>query len=73
MAEKIIDPFINVENVDPDPTIDEPLTSSGQSQNLFGVININNNRIKLDGNNGRIIINDGTNDRVLIGFQEDGF
>lgn len=30
-------------------------------------------RIELDGDNARIVINDGTNDRVLIGYHAGGF
>ncbi len=29
--------------------------------------------VLIDQKNGRIIINDGTNDRILIGFQSGGF
>lgn len=29
--------------------------------------------IKIDGRNKRIIVNDGANDRILIGYQEGGF
>jgi len=29
--------------------------------------------VLIDGANNRIVINDGTNDRVLLGFQENGF
>jgi hypothetical protein len=37
------------------------------------VIRIGDSNITIDGANRRILISDGTNDRVLIGFQESGF
>jgi hypothetical protein len=40
---------------------------------ISGMVYVGNNNIIIDGENRRIIINDGTNDRVLIGFQQDGF
>lgn len=36
-------------------------------------IDIGNGNISLDGENNRIIINDGTDDRVLLGYQSGGF
>lgn len=30
-------------------------------------------RVKVNSSEGNIVVNDGTNDRILIGFQEDGF
>jgi len=36
-------------------------------------ITIGNDNVKFDGANKRIIINDGTDDRVLIGFDSGGF
>jgi hypothetical protein len=38
-----------------------------------GIITVGNSNVKIDGVNKRIIINDGTNDRVLIGFLSGGF
>ena len=35
--------------------------------------NLGTGNIKLDGANKQIIINDGTNDRILIGYQSGGF
>lgn len=35
--------------------------------------NLGDENIQLDGENKRILINDGTNDRILIGYQQDGF
>ena len=37
------------------------------------VIDLGSGRIKLDGKNKRIIINDGADDRVLIGYDRAGF
>lgn len=39
--------------------------SSGQIVNIVGVGNSN---MLIDGENKRIIINDGTNDRIILGF-----
>ena len=36
-------------------------------------LNLGAGNITLDGANKRIIVNDGTNDRVLIGYQSGGF
>lgn len=40
---------------------------------ITGEVIVGNNSIIIDGKNKRIIINDGEKDRVLIGFQKDGF
>ena len=40
---------------------------------ISGVVVVGNNRVIIDGENRRIIINDGTDDRILIGYQQDGF
>ena len=40
---------------------------------ITGQIIVGDNHIIIDGENKRIIINDGTTDRVLIGFLENGF
>ena len=40
---------------------------------LSAVTNLGATSIKLDGENKRIIVNDGTNDRILIGYQSGGF
>ena len=40
---------------------------------ITGEVTIGEDNIKIDGENRRIIISDGTNDRVLIGFQDGGF
>lgn len=34
------------------------LSSGGNSQNLLGVVNVGNNKLKFDGQNGRIIVYD---------------
>jgi len=36
-------------------------------------ITVGDSNIKIDGANKRILINDGSDDRVLLGYQEDGF
>lgn len=51
----------------------QALTSSNANQNLLGVLNVGNNKIKIDGQNARIIVNDGTTDRIIIGYLKDGF
>ena len=38
-----------------------------------GILYLGSKQIRLDGKNKRIIINDGTTDRVLIGYQQGGF
>jgi len=40
---------------------------------VSGKVIVGNNSVIVDGENKRIIVNDGTNDRVLIGYQENGF
>lgn len=46
----------------------DAITKSGTSQALTGDLNLNSTNVLLDGANKRIIINDGTNDRILIGY-----
>ena len=41
--------------------------------NVDETITVGINNITIDGVNKRIIVNDGTNDRVLIGYQDGGF
>ncbi len=68
MSEQLINPFIDVKNIDPEPTLLGGLTTDGASQNFFGVLNINNNRVQIDGNNGRIVIKDETGiPRIVMG------
>jgi hypothetical protein len=45
---------------------------SGSKLNV-GVISSTDGRVTFDLENRRIIINDGTNDRILLGYQEGGF
>jgi len=40
---------------------------------ISGEVIVGNNNIIIDGASRQIIINDGTHDRVLIGYQKDGF
>jgi hypothetical protein len=40
---------------------------------LTVAMNVGDGNVVIDGENKRIIINDGTNDRILIGYQENGF
>jgi hypothetical protein len=45
-----------------------------QAESLIaGLVAVGNNNVILDGENQRIVVNDGTNDRVLIGYQPGGF
>lgn len=49
------------------------LKKDSTTQVLAGKIIVGDNKITIDGVNKRIIINDGTNDRILIGYQSGGF
>lgn len=40
---------------------------------ITGEVIVGDNRVIIDGENKQIIINDGSNDRILIGYQKDGF
>tara|TARA_Y100000310_G_C20630674_1_gene788467 strand:- start:610 stop:1122 length:513 start_codon:yes stop_codon:yes gene_type:complete len=40
---------------------------------IAGVVTVGDNRIIIDGDKMQILISDGANDRVLIGFDKDGF
>lgn len=40
---------------------------------VSGQVIVGNNRIIIDGENQTIIVNDGSYDRILIGYQENGF
>lgn len=51
----------------------DALLKAGSSQSLTGSIEVGAANVKIDGANKRILINDGTNDRILIGFQSGGF
>lgn len=51
----------------------DALLKAGASQNLTGDIQVGTGNVKIDGGNKRILISDGTNDRILIGYQAGGF
>lgn len=53
-----MDGFINVPNTEIVPIDLSTLSQGGNSQNLFGVVNVGNNRLRFDGQKGRIIIYD---------------
>ena len=44
-----------------------------QDGTYTNALNVGDGNVKIDGANKRIIINDGTNDRVLIGYDSGGF
>lgn len=46
----------------------DAVLKAGTGQTITGNFNLNSANVLLDGANKRIIINDGTNDRVLIGY-----
>lgn len=54
-------------------SLSDYLTKTDTSQNLTGSINVGAGNVVVDGVNKRILINDGTNNRVLMGFQSGGF
>jgi len=43
------------------------------SGSLGSVIQVGGNNITIDGSNRQIVINDGENDRIIIGYQKEGF
>ena len=50
------------------------LLKAGTAQPLTGDIRVGTGaNVKIDGANARIMINDGTNNRILIGYQSGGF
>lgn len=51
----------------------DALTKSDTGQTLTGNVNVGDSKVLIDGANTRILINDGTNDRILIGYQSGGF
>jgi len=51
----------------------DALLKAGTSQTLSGDISVGSTRVKIDGDNGRFMVNDGTNDRILIGYLLNGF
>ena len=52
--------------------LDVVATNTG-TLNVDEYINVGESNVKIDGANKRILINDGTDDRILIGFQQNGF
>jgi hypothetical protein len=54
-------------------TLSNYLTKTGAAQGLTGSINLGVGNVVVDGTNKRILVNDGTNDRCLLGFQSGGF
>lgn len=54
-------------------TFGQYISKAGTSQAFTGNMNVGASNVKIDGANKRIIINDGSNDRILIGYQENGF
>lgn len=40
---------------------------------ITGSVNVGNNSVIIDGDKRQIIVNDGVTDRILIGYQKDGF
>lgn len=53
-----MDGFSDVPNTEIAPVDRSALSSGGNSQNLLGVVNVGNNKLKFDGQNGRIIVYD---------------
>lgn len=51
----------------------DAILKAGSSQTLSGDIQVGGANVKIDGANGRILINDGSYDRVLLGYQSGGF
>lgn len=51
----------------------DALLKATSGQTLSGTIEVGESNIKIDGANKRIIINDGTRDIILIGYQSGGF
>ncbi len=50
------------------------LKKAGTAQPLTGDIRVGTGaNVKIDGANNRIVINDGSNDRILMGYQSGGF
>jgi len=40
---------------------------------VSGEVIVGNNNVVIDGANRRIVVNDGTNDRIVLGYQSEGF
>jgi hypothetical protein len=56
-----------------DLRVADALLKSASGQTLTGDFLVGDANIKIDGPNKRIIISDGTHDRILIGYQLNGF
>lgn len=54
-------------------TITGYIALTGTGQSFSGDFNLGDANIQIDGTNNRILINDGTNDIILIGYQLAGF
>lgn len=68
-----VQPFIDI----PQTSIDKigaqfGLTANGFGQTLSGDMRVGES-IRIDGQNGRILVNNGNEDQILIGRQEGGF
>lgn len=64
--------FKNVKNK-PLPSSDFlTMTRNGFGQDFIGDMRVGQG-VFIDGKNKRIIVNDGSNDRILIGYQQGGF
>lgn len=60
--------FIDVPTAEPASPLPPSLSPARQSQNFFGTMYVGNNKVKVDGQNGRIIVNDDTGTpRIVIG------
>lgn len=56
-----------------DTSISDAILKSGVSQVFSGDFILKDRNVKIDGANARILISDGTDDRILIGYQSGGF
>jgi hypothetical protein len=68
-----IKPFIDVEQTSVDKiSASFGLTSNGFGQTLTGDFRVGE-AVKIEGQIGRILIHNGNEDQILIGFQKGGF
>lgn len=68
-----LQPFIDIPQTPIDKiTADFGLTRNGFGQTLSGDFRVGE-AIRIDGQAGRILVNNGNEDQILIGFQEGGF
>ncbi len=56
-----------------DPKIISVAVDKLTTGTLEVVMDVGSGNVKIDGGNKQILVNDGTNDRILIGFQSGGF